>query len=151
MALAAIALQAPASASAPCFRYGDIVTLTGRYAPLLAPPDDGIVRADRNDAARRADVLALSESFCVAADNLSIAIPAALSIQIRCPAVKSASGATISLTGRLLGAHTGNGHIPVILACQTAAVAPIRANAANRANNDASRPGRQAGCCDQTA
>lgn len=121
LALAVIAFQDSASASVPCFRYGEIVTLTGRYAELAAPPGDGIVRAARNDTARLSDLLALNESYCVTADNLSRAIQAALSIQLRCPDIDPAEDSTISVTGRLLGAHTGNGHIPVILACQTAA------------------------------
>ncbi len=100
------------------FRYGEVVTLTGSHFALVAPPADGIVRDPRNDAARRADLLVLNSSFCVNADELSGGVSEALTIQLNCPAVDVTDGSTITLTGRLVGAYTGNGHTPVLLACQ---------------------------------
>jgi len=116
--LASALWSGPASAAA-CFRYGDVVTLTGSHFTLVAPAADGIVRDPRNDAARRADLLVLNSPFCVNADELSVGVSEALTIQLNCPAaVDVTDGSTVTLTGRLMGAYTGNGHTPVLLACQ---------------------------------
>jgi len=118
--LAALMLAAwsgPSSAAA-CFRYGEIVTLTGHYAVQVQPPKDGIVRDVRNDAGRRADLLVLDTPLCVDSDALSNAVSAATTIQLHCPAIVASDGSALSATGRLLGAFTGNGHTPVLLVCQ---------------------------------
>ena len=106
------------AAVADCFRYGQIVTLTGHYLLQVSPPDDGIVRDSRNDAARRATILSLASPFCVDADAISSGVAAALTVQLNCPDVHQANASNLSVRGRLLGAHTGNGHPPVLLMCQ---------------------------------
>lgn len=103
--------------AAECFRYGETVTLSGHYFAHVAPPDDGIVRDARNDVARRAALLSLAAPYCVAGDDVSRGVTAALSVQLNCPAIQAADGMALSVTGRLLGAHTGNGHTPVLLMC----------------------------------
>lgn len=108
----------PGSArAAECFRYGETVTLSGHYFAHVAPPDDGVVRDARNDVARRAALLSLVTPYCVAGDDVSRGVSAALSVQLNCPAIQAADGMELSVTGRLLGAHTGNGHTPVLLMC----------------------------------
>ncbi len=114
--LAATAWSASA-APAKCYRYGEIVTLSGQYFALVAPADDGLVRDPLTDAARRATLLSLTTPFCVDADIVSLGSTAALTIQLNCPAVHPADGTELSIKGRLLGAHTGNGQTPVVLMC----------------------------------
>lgn len=116
LVLAATAWSAPALA-ADCFRYGEIVTLSGHYFAEVAPADDGVVRDPINDAARRATLLRLTQPYCVNADVLSRGVATALNIQLSCPALHQADGSALSVTGRLLGAHTGNGQTPVMLMC----------------------------------
>jgi hypothetical protein len=117
VALAIIAWSGSAAA-ADCFRYGQSVTLTGQYLVQVAPPDDGVVRDPRNDAARQATLLSLASPFCVDADAISVGVAAAVTVQLNCVAVHPANGSRLSVKGRLLGAHTGNGHPPVLLMCQ---------------------------------
>ena len=114
--LAAATVSGPAAA-ADCFHYGQVVTLSGQYFALVAPADDGLVRDPRNDAARRATLLSLGSPFCVDTDDISRGLSAALTIQLSCPAIHPADGSNVSLTGRLLGAHTDNGQTPVLLMC----------------------------------
>ena len=114
--LALIAFSASATA-AECYRYGQIVTLSGQYFSLVAPADDGIVRDPINDRARRATLLELTTSYCVDADIVSRSVAAALTIQLYCPDVHPADGTELSIKGRVLGAHTGNGQTPVLLMC----------------------------------
>ncbi len=116
VALAAIAWSASANA-AECFRYGEIVTLTGQYFAKVAPVDDGVVRDPINDLARRATLLRLTTPFCVDADIVSRSVPPALSIQLYCPALHPADGSQLSIKGRVLGAHTHNGQTPALLMC----------------------------------
>ena len=116
VALAAIAWSASASA-AECFRYGQTVTVSGHYFADAAPIDDGVIRDPLNDAARRATLLKLTTPFCVNADGVSTGIAAALTVQLNCPGVHPADGSELSLKGRLIGAHTGNGQTPVLLMC----------------------------------
>ena len=106
-----------AAAAADCFRYGEVVTLSGQYFAEVAPADDGVVRDPINDAARRATLLKLTARYCVNTDILSRGVTAALSIQLHCPAVHPTDGSELSLEGRLLGAHSGNGQTPVMLMC----------------------------------
>ncbi len=68
----------------------------------------------RRDAGRTADVL-YGVPLCVASDDLSDGVPAATDVQVLCPDLLA--GSKIAVTGRLLGAHTGNGHTPVLLVC----------------------------------
>lgn len=114
--LAATAWSAP-SAAAECFRYGQDVTLSGRYFAKVAPADDGVIRDPINDAARSAMLLKLTTPFCVNADIVSQGIPAAMTVQLNCPALHPADGSELSVEGRLVGAHTGNGQTPVLLMC----------------------------------
>ena len=108
---------AAAAATASCYRYGEIVTLSGRYFAMVAPADDGVVRDPLNDAARRATLLKLTTPFCVDADTISRGIPVAMTVQLNCPADHPADGSALTLKGRLLGAHTQNGQTPVLLMC----------------------------------
>ena len=114
--LALIAFSASATA-AECYRYGQIVTLSGQYFAHVAPVDDGVVRDPINDLARRATLLELTTPYCVDADIVSRSVPAALSIQLNCPDVHPADGTELSIKGRVLGAHTHNGQTPVLLMC----------------------------------
>ncbi len=114
--LAAIAWPRPAAA-ADCFHYGQVVTLSGQYFAKVAPADDGVVRDPLNDTARRATLLSLAAPLCVNADTVSGGVLAAMSVQLNCPAVHPVDGSELSLKGRLLGAHTGNGQTPVLLMC----------------------------------
>jgi hypothetical protein len=98
-----------------CARFGDTVTLTGRYElrVLAAPPPGTYDR--RGDEGRTANLLYLASPLCVGGDDLSEGVPAATDVQVVCPDL--VAGRRIAITGRLLGAHTGNGHTPVILVC----------------------------------
>jgi hypothetical protein len=106
----------PAGASG-CLGFGETVTLTGSYAAAVLPVADGVTRDVRTDAGRRADVLTLSAPICVDADVVSTGVQGTLTVQLHCPVLELVDGTTISLTGRLVGAHIGNGHAPVLLAC----------------------------------
>jgi hypothetical protein len=98
-----------------CVQFGATVTLTGRYVlDVLAPQPPGDYDR-RRDAGRTADVLYLASPLCVASDDLSDGVPAATDVQVLCPDLLA--GSKIAVTGRLLGAHTGNGHTPVLLVC----------------------------------
>ncbi len=114
--LAAIVWSASASA-ANCYRYGETVTLSGQYFALVAPVDDGVVRDPINDLARRATLLRLTTPYCVDADIISRGIAVAMTVQLNCPAIHPADGSELSIAGRLIGAHTGNGQTPVLLMC----------------------------------
>jgi hypothetical protein len=116
IALAATASFA-SSAAAECFRYGEVVTLSGRYFAEVAPAADGVTRDPINDASRRATLLVLASPLCVNADQISGGVSTALSIQLSCPDTHSADGTELSIEGRLVGAHTGNGQVPVLLMC----------------------------------
>ena len=118
IAVAFIAIAWSGSAmAAGCYRYGEIVTLSGHYFAEVAPVDDGVIRDPLEDAARRATLLELTMPFCVDADIVSLASPSAMSIQLNCPAIHPTDGSALSIEGRLLGAHTGNGQTPVLLMC----------------------------------
>lgn len=117
LVLAAATWSGPAAASPGCYRYGEVVTLSGQYFASVAPVDDGIVRDPINDAARRATLLTLASPFCVDADIVSRSVADALTIQLYCPALHPADGSALSVEGRLLGAHTRNGQTPVLLMC----------------------------------
>ena len=105
----------PAQAAATCARYGDVVTLAGRYVlQVVAPLPAGT--GDREPIEKRtANLLYLSSPLCVESDDLSEGIPAATNVQVLCPDLAAAS--QISITGRLFGADTGNGQTPVLLVC----------------------------------
>jgi len=114
---AIVALALPASAeAAPCARFGDMVTLSGRYVShVVAAASPGPVEPV---AKRTSDLLYLATPLCVDSDDLSEGVSAAGNVQVLCPDLAAAS--QVSITGRLLGAHTGNGHTPVLLVCQRA-------------------------------
>ena len=90
-----------------CLHYGDTVTLAGRFGTATVP----------NGVAERADVFLLDEPICVAEDVVSAGIAGAMSVQLSCPTLEANLGSALSLTGRLVGAHTGNGQTPVLLVC----------------------------------
>ena len=119
LAVLAAAIWAGSATAAPagCFHYGEVVTLSGQYFARVAPADDGIIRDARNDAARRATLLKLTTPFCVNADDISAAVAASLTIQLNCPALRTRDGSELTIKGRLIGAHTGNGQTPVLLMC----------------------------------
>ena len=115
LTLAALLAASPALADT-CQRYGAIVTLSGAFSPgVLAT----VIGHDdpRGNAGRTADLLILDRPLCVDSNTMSAGVPAAANVQLLCPALAAESGAAIMLTGRLIGAHTGNGHTPVLLGC----------------------------------
>ena len=105
--IAACLLSTPALAT-DCLHYGDTVTLAGRYAAAVPVKGPG----------ERTDVLVLDSPICVAADVVSDGVSGATSIQLHCPTNLADLGGALSLTGRLFGAHTGNGQTPVLLVCR---------------------------------
>jgi hypothetical protein len=112
--VAACVLSSPAFAG-ECAHFGEMVTLTGRYVlDVLAAPSAG-VRDPRRDAGRTANLLYLVSPLCVAGDDLSEGIPAATDLQVLCPNLSAGSGTAV--TGRLFGAHAGNGQTPILLVC----------------------------------
>lgn len=117
--LTAVAWSASSASAEPekCFRYGEVVTLSGRYFADVAATDDGVVRDARTDTARRTTLLSLTTPFCVDADTISRGIAVAATVQLNCPAVHPADGTELSIEGRLIGAHSGNGQTPVLLMC----------------------------------
>jgi hypothetical protein len=100
-----------------CFHFGEVVTLTGNYVAMTAPLADGVLRDSRTDAGRRADLLELRSPLCVLPDVISAGVHEAASVQLDCPGLKASEGGLLSLSGRLIGAHTGNGHPPIVLSC----------------------------------
>jgi hypothetical protein len=92
-----------------------VVTLTGRYElNVVAPPPPGT--GDREPVEKRtANLLYLSSPLCVESNDLSEGVSAATDIQVLCPNLAAAN--RIEITGRLFGAHTGNGQTPVLLVC----------------------------------
>lgn len=102
--------------SAACHRFGDIVTLAGHFSPdVIAengnPDGAGI-------AGRTSDLLVLDNTICVLPDLISGNVADAGDVQLRCPDLALAKGEHATLRGRLFGAHTGNGHTPILLACR---------------------------------
>lgn len=108
-------VSASAASAEECHRYGAVVTMSGRYQPETV--QENTASNPGPTFRRRADLLFPNAPFCVSADVLSAGVQDAASIQLHCPLIRALDGATISVTGRLFGAHTGNGHVPVILAC----------------------------------
>ena len=94
-----------------CFRYGSIVTLTGHYQQAILPANSLEV------SGRAANVLVLATPLCVESVPISDGVPAATNVQVLCPDMAVDNGASVSITGRLVGAHTSNGHTPVLLVC----------------------------------
>ncbi len=107
---------APVSAGA-CARFGDVVTLTGRYVLQVVAAPAGGTFAPEPVEKRTSNLLYLSTPLCIESDDLNDGIAAATDVQVLCPDPVAAS--PISITGRLFGAHTGNGHTPVLLVCQS--------------------------------
>ncbi len=108
MAAMACLVATPALA-AECHHFGDVITIDGRYGDA-----DG---TGAKVAARQGEVLFLDSAICVAADVISPGIAGAMSIQLHCPKIEVAHGTEVTVTGRLFGAHTGNGQTPVLLSC----------------------------------
>jgi len=114
--LAAAALLLAGPAAADCVRYGATVTLTGQFMPAVLAmngSDDPLA-----EPGRTADVLVLASSLCVAGDVVSPVVLAAGSIQVHCPDFIPELHGPTTMTGRLVGAHTGNGHTPIRLVCR---------------------------------
>jgi len=113
--IAALAVS-PAAADA-CHRYGAIVELSGAFAPAVLA--DGAAGADDPGRipSRTSDLLVLDAPLCVLDNPVSRGVEAALDVQLLCPSLVADGGDAITLTGRLVGAHTGNGHTPVLLSC----------------------------------
>jgi hypothetical protein len=119
LGLLATFIAVPTASAGTCSRFGDIVTLSGAYSPDAVPVVDGVERLPRTASGRLADLLLLPVPLCIASDDISQGVMEALSIQLHCPALQASGGDTIELTGRLVGAHTGNGHPPILLACRS--------------------------------
>jgi hypothetical protein len=114
--LAAAALLLAGPAAADCLRYGATVTLTGQFMPAVLAMngnDDPL-----GEPGRTADVLVLASSLCVAGDVVSPVVLAAASVQVHCPDFIPELHGPTAITGRLVGAHTGNGHTPILLVCR---------------------------------
>jgi len=120
---AACLFSSPALAGG-CAHFGEVITLTGHYVlHVLAVPLAGTTDP-RGDPGRTANLLYLVSPLCVASDNVSEGVPAAADIQVLCPNLVAGSG--ISISGRLFGAHTENGHNPVLLVCPFDRTPPLR-------------------------
>lgn len=114
--LIAACLFATPAAAADCMHYGATVTLHGIFDPsVLSGQSDGL--DPRALPGRTSDLLLFDTPFCMAADAVSQGIASATDIQLLCPALTAEAGTPTSVTGRLVGAHTGNGHTPVLLVC----------------------------------
>jgi hypothetical protein len=113
VAMAVVFIVSPAYAT--CFGYGDTVTLDGTYQPDVVSGGSIGELADMDQ--RIVDLLVVGAPFCIDSDPVSAGIVGGLSLQLLCPEEKFSSGAAVSITGRLVGAHTSNGHIPVLLVC----------------------------------
>jgi hypothetical protein len=104
------------SASAECYRFGDIVTFSGIFAPGVTVENGN--RDPRGLAGRTSDLLLFDGLICVFADPVSRHFADAGDVQLRCPDLVLQKGERVTLRGRLFGAHTGNGHTPILLACR---------------------------------
>jgi hypothetical protein len=110
-------IGSPALAS-ECLQYGDVVTLDGQYG--FAVLADGRNGTDGiGDASEHANLLFLDSPLCITPDPVSGGVSDVTSIQLHCPALQANNGNALSLTGQLVGAHTGNGHTPVLLICKS--------------------------------
>jgi hypothetical protein len=95
-----------------------MVTLTGRYVlHVVAAPVAGTYAPEPVEK-RTSNLLYPSSPLCIESDDLSEGVSAAGNVQVLCPSLAAAS--QVSITGRLFGADTGNGHTPVLLVCQSA-------------------------------
>ena len=114
--LAAAALLFAGPAAADCLRYGATVSLTGQFVPAVLAmngSDDPL-----GGPGRTADLLVLASSLCVAGDVVSPVVLAAASVQVHCPDFVPGPNGPTTITGRLVGANTGNGHTPILLVCR---------------------------------
>jgi hypothetical protein len=112
---AAATLLLAGSAAADCMRYGATVSLTGQFKPA-------VVAANGDDdplgiPGRTADLLVLASPLCMTADAVSPTVVAAPSVQVHCPDLVPGLNDPTTITGRLVGANTGNGHTPVLIVC----------------------------------
>jgi hypothetical protein len=113
-----ILFSAPLHA-AECHRYGATVTLAGRYAQAALVESPSGATDPQAVPGRTANLLILDVPLCVASDSVSRGVSAALDVQVLCPDRVIADGEAVSVTGRLVGAHTGNGHTPILLVCRS--------------------------------
>lgn len=118
IAAVAALLFTPAEA-AQCVPYGTVVTLAGRYAPVIMAESSTRNSDPRGIPSRTADLIVLDVPLCVATDVVSRGVAAAMDLQLSCPDLVAERGERVSITGRLVGAHTGNGHTPILLVCPT--------------------------------
>lgn len=115
--IAACLFAMPANA-AECLHYGATVTLHGIFDPaVLSRPSD--LLDTQPLPGRTSDLLVLDTPLCIEADAVSEGILAATDVQLLCPELAAKGGAAASVTGRLVGAHTANGHTPVLLVCSS--------------------------------
>lgn len=103
-------------ASAACHRFGDIVTLAGHFAPDVIAENGNL--DPYGIPGRTSDLLVLDGVMCMLADPISDKVAGVADVQLRCPDVALQKGEHTTLRGRLFGAHTGNGHTPVLLVCR---------------------------------
>lgn len=114
----ALSLIASPALANECLRYGDVVTLGGQYGfAVLAEGRNGTDGI--GDASEHANLLFLDSPLCITTDPVSMGVSGVTSIQLHCPALLANDGNVLSLTGQLVGAHTGNGHTPVLLVCNS--------------------------------
>lgn len=114
----ALSLIASPALAKECAQYGDVVTLGGQYGfSVLADGRDG--SDGIGDAGERANLLFLDTPLCIDSDPVSKGVSDVTSIQLHCPVLQASDGNVLSLTGQLVGAHTGNGHTPVLLVCNS--------------------------------
>ena len=111
-------LPTPAHA-AECHPYGTTLTLAGSYSQAVTADSPTGDSDPRSAPGRTANLLLLDVPLCVATDTVSGGVPAALNVQVLCPGRDMINGEVVSITGRLGGAHTGNGHTPVLLVCSS--------------------------------
>jgi hypothetical protein len=112
-----VAVPVTTAVAAECPAYGTMVTLEGRYAHAVIAASATGSQNPAGIPGRTADLLILDAPLCVAANAISGGVLAALDIQLNCPELVLEGGEAVEITGRLFGAHTGNGHTPVLLVC----------------------------------
>jgi hypothetical protein len=116
LAWVAVLIGSPALADT-CHRYGAIVALSGKFAPAVVAASVTGHDSPQGLPGRTSDLLILDVPLCVSASPSSPGESAALNVQLLCPLLVAGSGEAIEVTGRLIGAHTGNGHTPILLSC----------------------------------
>ena len=110
-------------AKADCFRYGDLVTLSGIVAEALYPEEPDYESVKGGDAPAWRFVLLLYEPICTVANDMGGAVPAINALQVNCDAAGYATirknlGEGQSISGTLEPALTGHHHTAVMLTCK---------------------------------